>query len=558
LGLARPANRGLLTRFAGFHGKIADFGLTLHVGHDHGARKFCDRWASPELIESGNGDQASDVWAWGVTAVELFGNGRVPFYRVQDSDEVITAIRNQQTRILLFEQILESCRPLWYRVISPCLEHEPAKRPTFALLLEDLDGEIRRTSKSAPGSQSVQAVQATSSGYRGSMPPPAGVSDGAPPTDALHGGYRDKVPQQTTPLANSAEHTASYLDSPSAARLLSSTGNSAALKGDYISSDAGAFDKHDVLEGLDFSRDVTLGSGSFGSVVSARWEHGGCDVAVKFVEREVLETLEREVRTLRTLRHPHIVQFLGVCEFDGKRGLVMEVVRGRDALLFLQNRARESTAVNLRSRLWIARDTAAGCLFLANSDLVHGDLALRNVLISDSSAPDATPSDERYAAVSKVTDFGLSTGQQEESETKRTAVRWTAPEILQDRKSGRSPSSDIWSYCCLLNELLTQGDPPFASLPTDVVLAAAREGTLRERAAEDIPRGCPADIKNLLLSGFDNVAARRPTFEHVLRVVDDTLLLQLDDELTPAPGLPLADESGTDDGASYDDELSPR
>jgi predicted Ser/Thr protein kinase len=275
-----------------------------------------------------------------------------------------------------------------------------------------------------------------------------------------------------------------------------------------------------------------VGAGAFGSVVTAMWS--GTEVAVKFVEAELAESLEREVAVLKKVRHPHVVQFLGICRVDGRRGLVMEYVRGHDALRFVQWRQQESHPVNLRSRLWIARDTAAGCLFLANSGITHGDLALRNVLISDASLLDAPGPSGRFPVVSKVTDFGLSVSQSETASAQKTPLRWTAPEVLSDR-SQRSAASDVWAFSCLALELLWHGQLPFSVLSAKQVVAEARSGKLKKHA--EFPEDCPDQIAQVAMDGLEAASTARPTFEDVLSAIDDVLWL------------PLAGDKAVNDGA---------
>jgi Protein tyrosine and serine/threonine kinase len=273
-----------------------------------------------------------------------------------------------------------------------------------------------------------------------------------------------------------------------------------------------------------------VGSGAFGTVVTAQWS--GTTVAVKFVADAVADSLEREFAVLRDLRHPHIVQFLGICKIEGQRGLVMEHVRGRDARHFVRSRAKAGDHVNLRSRLWIARDTAAGCLFLTNSGVIHGDLALRNVLVSNAALSDASfAGGERYAVVSKVAGFGLSSNN-------KAAVRWTAPEILKDVER-RSVASDVWSFCCLLVELADHGQLPFKALTETDVEVHARRGRLREDL--DLPHTIPDGVRRLLDAGFSRSVEKRPTFDQIIAEIRTDLDGPLSDEISSTSA-----SSGTD------------
>lgn len=65
-----------------------------------------------------------------------------------------------------------------------------------------------------------------------------------------------------------------------------------------------------------------LGAGGFGRVILCNWL--GTDVAVKVMHKSngaSLVDFLREARLMSQLRHPHIVQFLGVCINAGKKAV---------------------------------------------------------------------------------------------------------------------------------------------------------------------------------------------------------------------------------------------
>ena len=89
----------------------------------------------------------------------------------------------------------------------------------------------------------------------------------------------------------------------------------------------------------------------------------------------------KECSLLSELRHPHIVQFLGICFLPDSQlpVLVMERLQGSlDELL-------ETTPdIPLRSKLFILQDVARGLVFLHNHSptIIHRDLTARNVLLN--------------------------------------------------------------------------------------------------------------------------------------------------------------------------------
>ena len=146
-----------------------------------------------------------------------------------------------------------------------------------------------------------------------------------------------------------------------------------------------------------------LGKGAYGSVEEV--EIPGAVCAAKKIHTEFLNIGSREdishmiykfaseCRLMSTLRHPHIVQFLGVCYLPGARlpSLVMERLDTN-----LHDLLETTPNLPLAVKNSILLDTARGLLYLHSQSppIIHRDLTARNVLLNS-------------AMVAKIADLGV-------------------------------------------------------------------------------------------------------------------------------------------------------
>jgi len=146
-----------------------------------------------------------------------------------------------------------------------------------------------------------------------------------------------------------------------------------------------------------------LGSGAYGSVEEL--EVNGVVVAGKKIHEVLVDPFNQGADTIRvqfvaeckimsSLRHPHIVQFLGICFLEGTTlpVLVMEYLpQSLDALL------EHRLNIPITMKVAFLNDVAKGLAYLHSHEppIIHRDLTARNVLLNS-------------AMVAKITDFGVS------------------------------------------------------------------------------------------------------------------------------------------------------
>ena len=147
----------------------------------------------------------------------------------------------------------------------------------------------------------------------------------------------------------------------------------------------------------------SLGVGSYGAVYRALCDELQC--ATKILHptlfdthdpgvRKIMERFERECQFLSGVRHPHIVQYLGVSR-DPESGLPVLLMELMDSSLtqFLE---RSEEPLPFHITVDICHDIALALAYLHSNGILHRDLSSNNVLLIG-------PGNR-----AKVTDFGMS------------------------------------------------------------------------------------------------------------------------------------------------------
>lgn len=184
---------------------------------------------------------------------------------------------------------------------------------------------------------------------------------------------------------------------------------------------------------------IHLSPGSFGRVYLAKWHetYVGAKVlldnsltasqaaAAVSLSNPLLGKLQQEAGLMASLRHPNVVQFLGVCTFPP---CIMTEYCDRGSLTDVLKKAKaDSTEANeltwSRRLTTMAVDAAQGMLFLHNHrpQVLHRDLKSYNLLVDN-------------AWRVKITDFNLSKIIEElegQLQTSNEGARWLSPALLE-------------------------------------------------------------------------------------------------------------------------------
>ncbi|XP_017754259.1 PREDICTED: calcium/calmodulin-dependent protein kinase type 1 isoform X2 [Eufriesea mexicana] len=193
-----------------------------------------------------------------------------------------------------------------------------------------------------------------------------------------------------------------------------------------------------------------LGTGAFSEVrLAESKEKSGQMFAVKIIDKKALkgkeDSLENEIRVLRRLTHPNIVQLLETFEDKHKVYLVMELVTGGE----LFDRIVEKGSYTEKDASGLIRQVLEAVDYMHDQGVVHRDLKPENLLYY-------SPDEDSKIMIS---DFGLS--KMEDSGIMATACGtpgYVAPEVLAQKPYGKAV--DVWSIG-VISYILLCGYPPF-------------------------------------------------------------------------------------------------
>eukprot|EP00698_Gefionella_okellyi_P004995 TRINITY_DN1459_c0_g2_i1.p1 TRINITY_DN1459_c0_g2~~TRINITY_DN1459_c0_g2_i1.p1 ORF type:complete len:1033 (-),score=276.64 TRINITY_DN1459_c0_g2_i1:175-2817(-) len=253
-----------------------------------------------------------------------------------------------------------------------------------------------------------------------------------------------------------------------------------------------------------------LGTGGFGEVFEGDWR--GTQVAVKVLSQARMSPREltdfrAEVIMMSKLRHPNIVQFLGSSLTPPRLALITEYM-GRGSLYAILH-GEQSGPLPLETVIRMAKEMARGMnyLHLHKPPILHRDLKSLNILVGT----DWTV---------KVADFGLSRAKDYTHVMSKVGTpRWTAPEVLASKPYGEK--ADVYSFGVVLWEMVT-GEVPFKSLSSYEAAHAVMTHDQRPK----IPASCSAQLSMLITMCWDREPTKRPTFEMILRTLDNAAILQ--------------------------------
>lgn len=258
------------------------------------------------------------------------------------------------------------------------------------------------------------------------------------------------------------------------------------------------YDKWEI-ERTDITMKHKLGGGQYGEVYEGVWKKYNLTVAVKTLKEDTMEVEEflKEASVMKEVKHPNLVQLLGVCTREPPFYIITEFMTYGNLLDYLRECNREEvTAVVL---LHMATQISSAMEYLEKKNFIHRDLAARNCLVGENH-------------LVKVADFGLSRLMTGDTYTAHAGakfpIKWTAPESLAYNKF--SIKSDVWAFGVLLWEIATYGMSPYPGIDLSQVYELLEKDYRMER-----PEGCPERVYELMRECWQWNPLDRPSFAEI-------------------------------------------
>jgi len=242
-----------------------------------------------------------------------------------------------------------------------------------------------------------------------------------------------------------------------------------------------------------------LGAGGMATVYLAEDLKHDRKVAIKVLKPELsavigAERFLREIKTIASLQHPHILGLIDSGERDGTAFYVMPYVEGES----LRDRLQREKQLPVPDAVRIAGEVASALDYAHRHGVIHRDIKPENILLHDGQA--------------LVADFGIALAVTTAGGTRMTETgmslgtpHYMSPEQAMGERE-ITARSDVYSLGCVLYEMLV-GEPPFTGPTAQAIVAKV----MNERAAPIIPQRdrVPPHVEEAVLTALEKLPADR-------------------------------------------------
>ncbi|XP_029033905.2 inactive tyrosine-protein kinase 7-like [Osmia bicornis bicornis] len=272
-----------------------------------------------------------------------------------------------------------------------------------------------------------------------------------------------------------------------------------------------------------------LGRGEFGEIYATKYQVDGDKESLVMVksltntkDEMALQEFKRHLDLLHKLNHENVVKLIGLCREEEPDYMILEYTDWGDLKQFLiasrkdnnssptqETKAPRAPQLSVAQILSLSNQAAKGLKHLADTRLVHKDIAARNCLIASNltikiSLPCMTK--EPY--------------QQEYTKHRNQVIplRWLPYEAVYEDEY--STKSDVYSFSCLVWEMFHQGELPFNKMNDESVLIALKSQTLAWKPH----KAAPPALQELQVQCWANDPRDRPTFDEVVLKIGEIVV----------------------------------
>jgi serine/threonine-protein kinase len=223
-------------------------------------------------------------------------------------------------------------------------------------------------------------------------------------------------------------------------------------------------------------------------------------VAIKVVKPELAavigaERFLREIKTIATLQHPHILGLIDSGEVNGTAYYVMPFVEGES----LRDRLTREKQLPINDAIRVATEVASALDYAHRHGVIHRDIKPENIMLHDGSALVAdfgiALAISSAGASSRMTETGMSLG----------TPHYMSPEQAMGERE-ITARSDIYALGCVLYEMLT-AEPPFEGATAQAIVA--RVLTESPRSLRPQRKSVPAHVEAAVLTALEKLPADR-------------------------------------------------
>ncbi|MEP6573739.1 MAG: protein kinase [Gemmatimonadota bacterium] len=243
-----------------------------------------------------------------------------------------------------------------------------------------------------------------------------------------------------------------------------------------------------------------LGQGGMATVYLAEDLKHRRKVAIKVLRPELAavigaERFLREIQTIATLQHPHILGLIDSGEVNGTAYYVMPFVEGES----LRDRLNREKQLPIVDAVRIATEVAGALDYAHRHGVIHRDIKPENILLHDGSALVAdfgiALAVSSAGGGSRMTETGMSLG----------TPHYMSPEQAMGERE-ITARSDVYALGCVTYEMLV-GEPPFTGPTAQAIVA--RVMTEEPRSIMLQRRTVPAEVEAAALTAMAKLPADR-------------------------------------------------